>query len=241
MGGNRCSLSSALRHRFRIRRWYYGGQVYVLICIIVAPALLLVGGLLVELRRRRLISKTIVEAGGRVVAFRMTAFPVDRTIVEYISSQGELRQASMIRGQTQLQNDRTFECALRDQYQNTKSDLMAAVQLASQFSRLPGLDAWNLLARELASGTLKSATIEESAGDGQARWRFAPTLQCLEAMSIGSKAPSSKVLELTVDGRQLDVQWSVEGAAPHRSLTVTTVAFPASLSTVSSAPSSELI
>jgi hypothetical protein len=194
--------------------------VYVIIFLCTVIAALVAIGQLLQRRRCRQIDDIIAALGGQVVSIRYTAMPCIRNIVEYIGPQGELRQAWLARGETQLRDDRPFQVALRDQYRNSTVDLLAALRLAAQYHRLPGFEEYKSLLRDLAAGTLESATIQEAPGDGQPRWRFAPMLQCIEAMSIGSKTLSDQTLRLKVDGGNVDVHWSIQGTIPNRSLLV---------------------
>src|SRR5207247_3383110 len=89
------------------------------------------------------------------------------------------------------------------------------------YSRLPGYDETRSLVRALATG-IDPVTIEESASDGQANWRFAPVLQCLQAMRIGSEGSADQIRDLVVDRtNHIDVRWSLQGESPHRALVVT--------------------
>ena len=170
-------------------------------------------------RRHRRIAAGFAARGIKVVAVRFTTIPSMRDVVEYISPEGELRQASILRGAADLFKDVPFQVVLKERYEQEKSELIRVVKLAAAYSRLPGFDDYKSLVRELAAcaGTV---TIEESASSKAGGRRFAPMLQCLETMSIGSKN-TDRLLELTVDGTRIDVGWSVRDEPPKRQLVVT--------------------
>jgi hypothetical protein len=193
--------------------------LYFIVTICTVIATLIAVGRVIERRRRRQINRIVAGIGGRVVAIRGYSTPTTR-IVDYIRPQGELRRASLRSGETRLSDDRQFQLVLRDQYQDSRSEALASLRLAAQYSKLPGFQEYQSLVRRLAAGSLPSATIHELPGDGQEEWKFAPILQCIEAVSIGSIALPTQTLELRVDGNKFKMRWSVEGTVPRRSLVV---------------------
>jgi hypothetical protein len=206
--------------------WYVLGSA----CAILAAAVVV--GQAMERRRRRQIREKIVGEGGQVVVIKFTTIPSFGNVVHYIGRQGELREAVWPRGAADRIRDRPFQVLLRERYERSRlrhisdsePDLLPSLMLAAEYSRLPGFDAYKALMRDLAGGLAEVASIEESPADEKGRWRFAPMLQCLEAASISSKESASQILELVVDGRRIDVNWTVEGVAPHRLLVIKTVA-----------------
>lgn len=193
----------------------------IFICAVVAT--LAVVGQLLERRRRRRIVEMIAASGGKFVKTKFTSIPSFRHVVDYIGPDGELRRASLLRGANSLSEDQPFQLVLKEQYQKSKFDQLAALKLTAQYSQLPGFDEYKALLRELAAGSKESVTIEETPSSAQAKWGFAPVLQCIETMSITSDANSEHLLDLVVDGKNLNVLWSIKGESPHRLLKVTAV------------------
>lgn len=200
--------------------------MYVVLIMIAVVATFFGVGTLVHRRRHRRIREMIAAMGGEVVAMVFTPFPSAGTRVDYIGPQGELRRAVVLNGRTEFCEDRPFELVLSEKYKRDPSEMLSAVMLAASYSKLPGYEDYKALILELAAGPAESVTIDEAASDASAERRFAPMVQCFEAVSIGSKSAAKHLLNLVVDGKNLDVEWSVQGLAPNRSFVVKAVRPP---------------
>lgn len=194
----------------------------LLICVGIV-AMTGAAGVLKLRRRRRRIEQTIAARGGRVVFVKWGSRGGSlREVVRYLGPQGELREALVAANAATLTQDRPFQDVLREKYERYESDMLAKLMLASECARLPGAEVFKAIVRELAADPNESMSVQESPADAAKQPNFAPLLQRVEAASITSK--SDNILELVADGKTLDVRWSLQGEAPHRTLTLTALA-----------------
>jgi hypothetical protein len=193
--------------------------MYTVIIICGLLAALITAGVLLHRRRLRRINEMVAAVGGKVVRIGFTGPPL-RDLVDYVGPQGELRRAFLSRRAAGLSDDQPFQCVLREDYENSRSDLLRTITLAAKQSLLPGRDEYLALALELAAGSIESATVEETPSVPKPRWRFALVLQCFEAADIVAERSSEHILDLVVNGTPVDLHWSVQGVAPHRLLVV---------------------
>jgi hypothetical protein len=183
-------------------------------CVVTFIVCLVASATLLERRRKRRIAEVIEGRGGKVLKIRWEGGPTDQRTVRYVGAQGEWRQAQALLGKPPvLQEDISYQEVLRRKYEKrpplTMFDILARAGIVLS---LPGYADYYAIFRSLTKDNAELERIEESSPNK----RFAPVLQCLEVAALGASDPH--VLEMTVDGVNVTVRWSVMGYAPRRVL-----------------------
>ncbi len=199
-------------------------ETFITVCVIfVALAAFVTFVIAVERRRHQRLTAILEARGLKVVKY---AYHRDakRRVVDYISPEGDLRQATVHLKTGELRNERPFVEVLKEQFQDPKtSPDMRHMILALGQSKLPGQNEYHSIAKSLLSNAAAgpaAARIEESSTNATEQRRFVQLLQCFEAGRISSTNEASDVIELYVGHKRLDLQWTVEGVAPNRVLVV---------------------
>lgn len=190
----------------------------ILISIGFIIASLIAMGVILERRRCRRITEIIEARGGRVLAIKRTLPSSQRRIIRYIGPQGELRQALVdSKGMSDLTDDQPYQDVLRQPFERKKpKTLLDDLQLAAECSKLPGHAAYEAAIKKLAIDSAPSIQISEF----PLNQKFAPMLQYLEAAALHVASGDPHLLELSANGSNINIRWSVTGSPPHRMLTI---------------------
>jgi hypothetical protein len=195
--------------------------VNLVICFILGVIALITVGILVRRRRYRRIAELVVARGGTVVRTHTVVAPSIKDVVEYVSANGELRQAAFERGQSELTDDEPYQHVLKRNHANADNNVLASLKLVVECDRLPGIKQYKSIVQDLARGERESICIEETNSSAAAEIRFAPVLQCIEALNVGDDSGDPQLLDLMIDGQRTRIRWQIAGTSPRRVLTLT--------------------